>query len=192
VSTIESSKYNLAGRSHDELVLINLVEEKYESRFVSRIGSDIKISIRGQEENYKIIKIYEFTSGRKMMSVSVIRLKDNAIINFSKGADTVMINLLNNKNYLEKGVKEDCEVYKQSGYRTLMFGRRYLTREQAGLDVFQKDVEKDYDLIGVTGVEDILQDNVKESIQEIRDAGIHLLMLTGDNGSTAESIATQC
>lgn len=47
VSTIETSKYNLAGKSHDELVLINLVEDKYESRFVSRIGSDIKIAIRG-------------------------------------------------------------------------------------------------------------------------------------------------
>jgi magnesium-transporting ATPase (P-type) len=136
VSTIEHSKYNIAGRSHDELVLLNLVEEKYESRFVSRIGSDIKISIRGQEENYKIIKIYEFTSGRKMMSVSVIRLTDNAIISFSKGADSVMTKLLNNKNYLEKNVIEDIEVYTSTGYRTLMFGKRYLTKEQAGLNVF--------------------------------------------------------
>jgi len=101
----------LVGKSHDELVLINLVEDKYESRFVSRIGSDIKISIRGEEENYKIIKINEFSSGRKMMSVTVIRLRDNAILNFSKGADSVMTGLLNNKNYLEKNVVEELGVY---------------------------------------------------------------------------------
>tara|TARA_B110000285_G_scaffold56336_2_gene64084 strand:- start:1102 stop:1242 length:141 start_codon:yes stop_codon:yes gene_type:complete len=46
-----------------------------------------------------------------MMSVSVIRLKDNAILNFSKGADSVMTGLLNNKNYLEKNVIEELGVY---------------------------------------------------------------------------------
>lgn len=164
VSYVEHSKYNLAGRSHDELVLINLVEDKYECKFVSRIGSDIKISIRGTEETYKIIKCYEFSSNRKMMSVSVIRMSDNKLINFAKGADSVITKLLNNRNYLEKQVIEDMEAYNATGYRTLLFASRYLTKEEAGVNVFQKDVEKEYDLLGVTGVEDILQDNVKESI----------------------------
>jgi|TARA_B110001450_G_C17598060_1_gene471711 magnesium-transporting ATPase (P-type) len=56
------------------------------------------------------------------------------------------------------------EAYNATGYRTLLFASRYLTKEEAGVNVFQKDVEKEYDLLGVTGVEDILQDNVKESI----------------------------
>lgn len=156
VSTVEHSTYNLTGRSHDELVLINLVEEKYKSRFVSRIGSNISISIRGKEEQYKIIKIYEFLSGRKMMSVSVIRLSDNAIINFAKGADSVMTKLLNGRNSLEKNVIEELEVYNSTGLRTLMFGKRFLTKELAGANVYQQDIEKDYDLIGVTALEDIL------------------------------------
>ena len=126
VSTIESSRYNLAGCSHDELVLVNLVEEKYNCRFVSRIGSDIKISIRGIEEAYKIIKIYEFNSNRKMMSVSLIRMSDGRIINFAKGADSVITKLLNGRNQLEKNVIEELEVYNSTGYRTLCFAMRYL------------------------------------------------------------------
>merc|ERR1712166_580570 len=115
------------------------VEAKYEAKFVSRVGSDIKISIRGHEESYKIIKIYEFNSNRKMMSVSLIRLADGVIINYAKGADSVMTNLLNNKNYLEKNVIEELESYTSTGYRTLMFGKRILTKELAGANVFQKD-----------------------------------------------------
>lgn len=120
-----------------------------------------------------------------MMSVSLIRLSDNMIINYAKGADSVMTKLLNNRNYLEKNVIEELETYNATGYRTLMFGSRYLTKEQAGANVFQKDVEQEYDLLGVTGLEDFLQDNVKESIQEIKDAGIKVIMVTGDNGTSA-------
>ena len=91
-----------------------------------------------------------------MMSISLIRLKDNAIINFAKGAESVMKKLLNNRNPLEKHVIEELEVYNSAGYRTLMFAMRYLPKELAGVNVLQKDVEKDYDLLGVTGLEDIL------------------------------------
>ena len=38
----------------------------------------------------------------------------------------------------------------------------------------------------------MLQDNVKECISEIKDAGINVMMLTGDNGTTAHQIAKQC
>jgi len=138
------------------LVLLNLVEAKYEAKFVSRVGSDIKISIRGHEESYKIIKIYEFNSNRKMMSVSLIRLADGVIINYAKGADSVMTNLMNNRNYLEKNVFEELDSYNNTGYRTMVFAQRYLTQELAGVNVFQKDIEKDYDLVGITGLEDIL------------------------------------
>ena len=54
--------------------------------------------MRGREEVYKIIKFYEFTSARKMMSISVIRLGDNALINFAKGADSSLVELLNGHN----------------------------------------------------------------------------------------------
>mmetsp|Transcript_36704 Transcript_36704/g.56268 ORF Transcript_36704/g.56268 Transcript_36704/m.56268 type:complete len:82 (-) Transcript_36704:323-568(-) len=47
-------------------------------------------------------------------------------------------------------------------------------------------VESDYILLGVTGVEDLLQDNVKECIQNFMRAQIKVWMLTGDKGETAK------
>jgi len=40
-------------------------------------------------------------------------------------------------------------------------------------------------MLAVTGVEDLLQDDVKSCIEDFRHAGISVWMLTGDKGLTA-------
>lgn len=50
-------------------------------------------------------------------------------------------------------------------------------------------IETNLDLIGLTGVEDKLQPQVKESIEMLRTAGIKIWMLTGDKIETATCIA---
>ena len=46
------------------------------------------------------------------------------------------------------------------------------------------------ELLGVTGVEDKLQDDVEKTIESLRQAGIQVWMLTGDKVETATCIAT--
>jgi len=64
-------KGNLSGSSQDELVMMEMIEKDYQAKFLMRDTSSIKISLRGIEEIYDIIQIYEFTSDRKMMSITV-------------------------------------------------------------------------------------------------------------------------
>ena len=45
------------------------------------------------------------------------------------------------------------------------------------------------EFLAVTGVEDRLQDQVLETIEKFRDAGIQVWMLTGDKIETAKCIA---
>ena len=45
------------------------------------------------------------------------------------------------------------------------------------------------DYLGVTGVEDKLQENVEGTIEALKSAGIQIWMLTGDKIETATSIA---
>lgn len=47
-------------------------------------------------------------------------------------------------------------------------------------------------LLGCSGIEDKLQENVKEVIQDILAAGIKVWMLTGDKLETAENIGKSC
>ena len=45
------------------------------------------------------------------------------------------------------------------------------------------------DFLGVTGVEDKLQENVEMTIESLKAAGIQVWMLTGDKVETATNIA---
>jgi phospholipid-translocating ATPase len=51
------------------------------------------------------------------------------------------------------------------------------------------ELEQDMELLGVTGVEDKLQDEVALTIESLRGAGIQVWMLTGDKVETATCIA---
>ena len=47
-------------------------------------------------------------------------------------------------------------------------------------------MESDIILLGVSGIEDLLQDDVKRSVEDLKRAGIKVWMLTGDKGLTAK------
>ena len=53
-------------------------------------------------------------------------------------------------------------------------------------------IEKDLDFVGMTAIEDRLQDGVPESIHTLLDAGIRVWMITGDKRETAINIAVSC
>ena len=51
-----------------------------------------------------------------------------------------------------------------------------------------KYFETEMELLGCSGVEDLLQDDVKKSITDFHEAGIRTWIVTGDKNSTARSI----
>ena len=61
----------LSGSSQDELVMMDMLEREYDARFIMRDSQSIKISINEVDEVYDILNVYEFTSDRKMMSITV-------------------------------------------------------------------------------------------------------------------------
>lgn len=52
-----------------------------------------------------------------------------------------------------------------------------------------ESLEKDLELLCLTGVEDKLQQNVRETLETLRNAGVKIWMLTGDKLETATCIA---
>lgn len=83
----------------------------------------------------------------------------------------------------------------RDGLRTLMFAKKVLTEDQANnltQDTDTEVFENSLQLLGVTGLEDLLQENVKNCIKEFKEAKIKVWMLTGDKGETAETIGVSC
>ncbi|TKA74876.1 hypothetical protein B0A55_05035 [Friedmanniomyces simplex] len=166
----------------------------------------------------EILHVFPFTSESKRMGIVVRFLRhtnskravengdeDGEIVFFQKGADTVMASIVAANDWLD----EETGNMAREGLRTLVIGRKPLSREQyaafssaytsASLTLTNRDagmarvvkqhLETNLDLLGVTGVEDKLQANVKSSLELLRNAGIKIWMLTGDKVETARCIA---
>ena len=54
------------------------------------------------------------------------------------------------------------------------------------------DVESDITLLGASGIEDLLQEDVSQCVRDFRQAGMKVWMLTGDKGLTAKQIGYSC
>jgi P-type E1-E2 ATPase len=53
-------------------------------------------------------------------------------------------------------------------------------------------IERDFDLVGSTAIEDKLQDEVADTIEFMKNAGIKVWVLTGDKIETAINIGISC
>ena len=74
--------------------------------------------------------------------------------------------------------------------RTLVFAYKEIKGQSADSISSWKnsDFENDLILLGATGVEDKLQDKVKECITDFKEAGIKPWIITGDKDSTAKAV----
>ncbi|XP_068418746.1 probable phospholipid-transporting ATPase IIB isoform X6 [Eschrichtius robustus] len=158
----------------------------------------------GQILTYCILQTFPFTSESKRMGV-IVRDESTAEITFyMKGADVAMSTVVQYNDWLE----EECGNMAREGLRTLVVAKRALTEEQyqdfesrynqAKLSIHDRtlkvaavveSLEREMELLCLTGVEDQLQADVRPTLEMLRNAGIKIWMLTGDKLETATCIA---
>ena len=164
----------------------------------------------------KILEIFPFTSVSKRMGIILqfLQGEESALSNsespneiwfYQKGADTVMSSIVATNDWLD----EETANMAREGLRTLVVGRKNLSTQQyqefasryrqSSLSLQDRDsgmaqvvrdhLEHNLELLGVTGVEDKLQRDVKPSLELLRNAGVKIWMLTGDKVETARCVA---
>jgi phospholipid-translocating ATPase len=96
---------------------------------------------------------------------------------------------MTNKNgHFETTLIERMDEMAAEGLRTLMFAMKdfsTLSNEESLKEAEDSFLEEEITLLGVTALEDLLQENCKECISDFRAAKIKVWMLTGDKGETA-------
>ncbi|POM65809.1 Calcium-translocating P-type ATPase, PMCA-type [Phytophthora palmivora] len=102
------------------------------------------------------------------------------------------IEALNNARKTEIGTSV-IEKYASQGYRTLCLSYRDLDVPAEDLNNWvDEDVEKDLTCVAIVGIKDPVRPEVPGAIQHCKRAGITVRMVTGDNITTARSIAGKC
>ena len=76
------------------------------------------------------------------------------------------------------------EEYDQWEIRSAEAKRQIKDREERVAEI-DGEIEVDLELIGSTAIEDKLQDEVKDTLQSLKQAGIKVWVLTGDKVETA-------
>lgn len=154
---------------------------------------------------FTILYVFPFTSTTKRMGI--ILRSTAGIYFYEKGADVVMRDIVQYNEWLD----EECGNMARDGLRTLVIARKKLSEEtftnfeksynmakasmsgrtRATEDCVDRYLESGMELLGITGVEDRLQDGVKNTIEMLRNAGIKIWLLTGDKVETAACILSK-
>lgn len=151
------------------------------------------------ENQFRKISVLDFSRDRKMMSVLCSRKQQE--IMFSKGApESVMARcthiLCNHDGSsvpLTMDIRNELEARFQSfaGKDTLRCLALALKRMPEGQQSLSYEDETNLTFIGLVGMLDPPREEVCDAVQSCMSAGIRVIVVTGDNKSTAESLCRQ-
>uniref|UniRef100_A0A674BEM4 Phospholipid-transporting ATPase n=1 Tax=Salmo trutta TaxID=8032 RepID=A0A674BEM4_SALTR len=169
----------------------------------------------------RLLHILPFDSTRKRMSVVVRHPLTNQVVVYTKGADSVIMDLAESpegaeqsdgrQGHIREQTQKHLDNYAREGLRTLCIAKKVQTsteyeiwlkrhafaetsienREELLLESAQR-LETNLTLLGATGIVDRLQEEVPETIEALQRAGVKVWVLTGDKQETAINIACAC
>lgn len=189
--------------------------------FLSRSPDTITIYDATQDQNiiFELLHILDFDNERKRMSVIVRKIEPDGskgpIMLYCKGADMTVMDRLRQVTEEDFDSIEQTKVhldeFSAEGLRTLCLAYRVIDEDwfqewtshyrKAACSLSNRDellcecyeeIEKEMVLLGVSAVEDKLQEDVSQTIANLGRAGIKMWVLTGDKLETAINIGYSC
>ena len=202
----DETKITYQASSPDEVALVKFAET-LNMRLVHRTDSEIKIKDSADNfEEFEILANFPFSSDTKRMGIVLKNKKHGHIIYYLKGAENVMMKFVK-KEYVSY-ISENAENLATKGLRTLVLSQKIISQEdfdkwngeykealtsmenrQEKITQVVSKLENNMEFLCVTGVEDLLQDDVAMTIDNLRNAGMKVWMLTGDKVETATCIS---
>lgn len=207
----EDPRYQAA--SPDELALVQ-ASHTLGMSFLEKNDDIIKLSCQPQHlRNWIQLVEIPFTSDRKRMTVIVKNLSTDQYFIFTKGADTIMLDLITNYPHQSKQqLIQQLYDFATQGLRILVMANKEIQREEFEnwiegwksiklsndadkdnkLSEYASVLEREMKFLGASAIEDKLQDEVPHTIERLINANIKVWVLTGDKQETAIEIGKSC
>ncbi|XP_015416471.1 PREDICTED: probable phospholipid-transporting ATPase VD isoform X2 [Myotis davidii] len=208
--------------SPDEAALV-YAARAYQCTLQSRTPEQVMVDFAALGPlTFQLLHILPFDSVRKRMSVVVRHPLSHQVVVYTKGADSVIMELLSvaspdgaslakQQMIIREKTQKHLDDYAKRGLRTLCIAKKVMSDTEyeewlrnhflAETSIDNREelllesamrLENKLTLLGATGIEDRLQEGVPESIDALHKAGIKIWMLTGDKQETAVNIAYAC
>lgn len=136
--------------------------------------------------HFKLIKEYPLSKNLFAMS-RVLEINVNERMVYCKGAPEAILMLCKTEITLQNDLMKHVQKMAQEGQRVLGVAKAILN----DLPLPQTQHDFNFEFVGFIGFEDPVRPEVPQAIKECYEAGINVIMITGDYPSTAKSIATQ-
>jgi len=159
-----------------------------------------KAGIEEEElKNYPRINEIPFTSERKRMTTIHIIPESNKKLALMKGAPEIVLErckwVMRDGEFFELNEEERRKILEVNEKMALEALRNlaiaYKEVEKVPEKIDEKEFERDFVFLGIEGMIDPPREEVKDAIKLCKDAGIKVVMITGDHKLTAVSVAKE-
>ncbi|MBI2548726.1 cation-translocating P-type ATPase [Candidatus Woesearchaeota archaeon] len=154
------------------------------------------------KKNFAVIEELPFDSERKRMSVIVTNKQSKKREAYVKGAPDLLLRVCdkvieNNKikKFTEKEKEQILQInnsFAKNALRVLGLAYKEMPEPKKNSEKYElQAVEKDLIFVGLVGMIDPPRDEVKPAIERCKEAGIKVMIITGDHALTTKAIAQQ-
>ncbi|CAN5207907.1 calcium-translocating P-type ATPase, SERCA-type [soil metagenome] len=172
IAKTTTGEYEIAGDRTDGALLMFAKQEK----------EDIQKDVR----DGKIIDEFVFDTDLKTISTTWQQQGKTHL--FVRGAPEMILEKSTTTKKEKEAIEKQISSYAQEGYRVIAFASRDVSTLTA---TTREKLEQDLHFLGIVGIYDPPRIEVKEALEKARNAGIHVIMVTGDNEKTALAIAKE-
>lgn len=189
------SAVDIAGEDSSKVLLLAFLNAKFQSGYANPIDEAI-IGFRPQDvSGYTKLDEEPYDFVRKRLSVLVAH--GNTHLMVTKGALSNVLEVCATAETaageavpldpLRSGIQSQYEELSRQGYRTL--GIAY--RDRGAETQLGKDQEAEMTFLGFLTLFDPLQSGIVTALQSLRDLGVSLKLITGDNALVAATVSKQ-
>lgn len=167
-----------------EIALLACPKDPYDPMEIAIQDYGIKKGLTKKIYTYDLVHEYIFNNEDKMMG-QIWNIDDKNLL-CVKGAYESVAPLCKISSQEEKEILKQLEKYADLGYRVLAVAKKNNIK-----DIPKKLKENKLEFVGLIALVDPPRWGVKESVKSCYNAGVRIIMITGDNGKTAKGIASQ-